>query len=59
MLGTSGSITAPAVIGAFLAAARAADAAAALRAEFALCAALAGICALLAFALPKPAAIAA
>jgi MFS family permease len=58
MLGTSGSITAPAVIGAFLAGARSADAASSLRAEFALCAALAAICALLTSALPKPVALA-
>ena len=58
MLGTSGSITAPAVIGAFLSAARGAAAAPSLRAEFALCAGLAGVCALLATALPKPATLA-
>lgn len=58
MLGTSGSITAPAVVGAFLATGSA-DAAASLRAEFALCAVLAGVCALLACALPKPVALAA
>jgi MFS family permease len=59
MLATSGSITAPAVIGAFLAAARSADTAAALRGEFALCAAIAGACAIAACALPKPVALAA
>jgi predicted MFS family arabinose efflux permease len=59
MLATSGSITAPAVIGAFLAAASAADTAAALRSEFALCAVLAGICAIAACVLPKPVALAA
>jgi MFS family permease len=59
MLATSGSITAPAVIGAFLAAARTADTAAALRGEFALCALLAGACAIAACALPKPVALAA
>jgi MFS family permease len=57
MLATSGSITAPAVIGAFLAFAHGSDAAAALRAEFALCAVLAGACAIAACALPKPAAV--
>jgi MFS family permease len=59
MLATSGSITAPAVIGAFLAAARTADTAAALRGEFGLCAVLAGVCAIAACALPKPVALAA
>jgi MFS family permease len=59
MLATSGSITAPAVIGAFLAASQSVDAATALRAEFALCAVLAGACAIAACALPKPVAFAA
>ncbi|HEY7981828.1 MAG TPA: MFS transporter [Candidatus Eremiobacteraceae bacterium] len=58
MLATSGSITAPAVIGAFLAFARSTDPATALRAEFALCAVLAGACAVAACALPKPVAVA-
>jgi MFS family permease len=58
MLATSGSITAPAVVGAFLATATA-DPAAALRSEFALCAALAGVCAIAACALPRPVALAA
>jgi len=59
MLGTSGSITAPAVIGAFLATAGAGGAATSMRLEFALCAALAAACALLAAALPTPVAAAA
>jgi MFS family permease len=59
MLATSGSITAPAMIGAFLTAARAADTAAAMRAEFALCAVVAGACAIAACMLPKPVALAA
>jgi MFS family permease len=59
MLGTSGSITAPVAVGAFLAFANAGGIAAAMRAEFALCAALAAVCALLAFALPEPAVVAA
>lgn len=54
MLGTSGSITAPAVIGAFLAIAGASGAAAAMRAEFALCAVISAVCALLALGLPNP-----
>lgn len=59
MLGTSGSITAPAVIGAFLATASVGGAAASMRIEFALCAVLAAACALFAAALPKPDAAAA
>jgi hypothetical protein len=54
MLGTSGSITAPAVIGAFLAAAGSGGAAASMRLEFAVCAALAAVCVLLASGLPNP-----
>jgi MFS family permease len=54
MLGTSGSITAPAVIGAFLAAAGSDGAAASMRLEFAVCAALAAVCVLLASGLPNP-----
>jgi MFS family permease len=59
MLATSGSITAPAMIGAFLTAARTADTAAAMRAEFALCAVVAGACAIAACMLPKPVELAA
>jgi MFS family permease len=59
MLGTSGSITAPVVIGAFLAFANAGGAATALRDEFALCAALSAVCAVLAFSLPEPSVLAA